>query len=227
MGEEPSGRRARGDVSAAAVSMRARFERFPATVKGAFVIRGEDSDPHQVVVRGGRVIRLPSSQAREVPLEPVTVDCPPHHDVFVPFEMPIGDLDPGWYGFEVELDVDGSPRKFRGDRRFVVGWPRGTIRTGTVRVDRELKVGDTVVRVDRVQLTTDSVSVRFTVQPPQPVTMRAEAGRSRLDVLAVEVNPQTGEGIATAYPAPRPEPSLRLEFEGEGRARADLSVELP
>jgi hypothetical protein len=108
----------------------------------------------------------------------------------------------------------------------VVGWPRGTIRTGTVRVDRELKVGDAVVRVDRVQLTTDSVSVRFTVQPPRAVTMRAEAGRSRLDVLAVEVNPQTGEGTATAYPAPRPEPSLRLEFEGEGRARADLSVEL-
>jgi hypothetical protein len=199
-------------------------------VKGAFVVRGEDADPHQVAVRRGRVIRLPSSPAREVPVEPVTVDVPPHQDVFVPFELAIGDLDPGWYGFEVEMDVDGSPRRFLGDRRFSIGWPRGTIRTGTLRADWKLKLDDAVVRVERVQLATDSVSIRFTVDPPHPVTVRLEAGRTKLDVLAVDVSPQ-GEGTATAYPAPRSENRLRVQFElGQGRGRhggAEFSVELP
>ena len=102
------------------VSVRTRFERFPATVKGAFVIRGEDSDPHQVVVRGGHVVRLPASPARPLPLNAVTVDVPPHRDVFVPFELATSDLDPGWYAFEIELDVDGSPRRMAGDRRFAI-----------------------------------------------------------------------------------------------------------
>ena len=40
------------------ISVRARFERFPATVKGAFIIRGEDPDPHQVVFREARVVAI-------------------------------------------------------------------------------------------------------------------------------------------------------------------------
>ena len=40
------------------ISVRARFERFPATVKGAFIFRGEDANPHQVAVEGARVAGL-------------------------------------------------------------------------------------------------------------------------------------------------------------------------
>src|SRR5436190_18429393 len=104
----------------AAVSVRTRFEKFPATVKGAFVFRGEDADPHQVVVREGRVVRLPGSGGRPLPVERLTVDVPPHADVFVPFELPIGDLDPGRYGFEIEVDVDGSPQRLAGGRRLPI-----------------------------------------------------------------------------------------------------------
>src|SRR2546427_30058 len=62
-----------GDANVGAVSVRTRFDRFPATVKGAFVVRGEDRDPHQVEVRVGgvkaRVARV------ECTTESATVRC--------------------------------------------------------------------------------------------------------------------------------------------------------
>jgi hypothetical protein len=215
----------------APVSVRTRFERFPATVKGAFVIRGEDSDPHQVVVRAGHVVRLPASPARPLPLNSVTVDVPPHRDVFVPFELATSDLDPGWYAFEIELDVDGSPRRMAGDRRFAIAWPRGSVRTGTVKVERAAKLGKSKVTVDRLQLAVDATTIRFSVDPPEPVAVRLDAGRSKVDVLAVEVDQQTGDATAIAYPLRRSDRTLRIEFQqGRGRSgagRADLTVQLP
>ena len=52
----------------AASSIRAHFERFPATVKGAFVLRGADRDPHQVRDRG-RAGRRSCSGAGSQPIE--------------------------------------------------------------------------------------------------------------------------------------------------------------
>jgi len=211
--------------------VRTRFERFPATVKGAFVIRGEDADPHQVVVRGGQVVRVPGSSGRPLPLQPVTVDVPPHRDVFVPFELATSDLDPGWYAFEIELDVDGSAMRMVGDRRFPIAWPRGTVRTGTVKVDRTARLGNARVVVDRLQLAADAMTIRFSVQPAEPVAVRLEAGRTRVDVLSVDVDEQTGEATATAYPLRRSDRALRIEFQhGRGRAgaeRAEVTVQLP
>jgi hypothetical protein len=212
------------------VSVRTRFERFPATVKGAFVFRGEDGDPHQVVVRGGRIVRVPGSSGRPLPVQPLTVDVPPHQDVFVPFELPIADLEPGWYGFEVEVDLDGSPRRLPGDRRFPIPWPRGTVRTGTVKVDRETVVGSTRVAVERLQFATDSTTVRFSVRPPEPLGVRLEAGKSRVEVISVDLDESSGAGTATAYPIGRRERSVRIEFVPRGRGtsgRADITVDLP
>src|SRR5438552_6104450 len=92
------------------VSVRTRFERFPATVKGALVFRGEDPDPHQVAVRSARVVGLGGGPERDLPVERAVITVPPHQDLFVPFEMTVADLEPGWYGFQVEVDLDGSPR---------------------------------------------------------------------------------------------------------------------
>ena len=55
------------------VSVRSRFERFPATVKGAMVFRGEDADPHQVAIREARVVGVPGEPARDLPIERATV----------------------------------------------------------------------------------------------------------------------------------------------------------
>ena len=117
------------------VSVRARFERFPATVKGAFVVRGEDRDPHQIVFHEARVVRVPGPGGSPVAIAGVTLDVPPHKDLFVPFEFPIGELDPGWYDLEAIVDIDGNPRTMSGGRRFCVPWPRSAVRSATVRMD--------------------------------------------------------------------------------------------
>jgi len=208
------------------VSVRSRFERFPATVKGAMVFRGEDADPHQVAIREARVVGVPGEPARDLPIERATVTVPPHQDVFVPFELGIADLPPGWYGFEIDVDLDGSPRTLRGDRRFAVPWPRGSMRTGTVRVERVLRVGPLAVRVERVQLTVDSTSVRFVVTPPAEVEVEMAAGPGSLPALSVAVEPGTGQGLATAYPLARTERDLRVSFHGDDGSTADVAIPL-
>ncbi|HEX9375019.1 MAG TPA: hypothetical protein VGB19_02085 [Actinomycetota bacterium] len=210
------------------VSVRSRFERFPATVKGAMVFRGEDADPHQVAIREARVVGVPGEPARALPIERATVTVPPHQDVFVPFEMGIADLPPGWYGFEIDVDLDGSPRTLHGDRRFTIPWPRGSMRTGTVRVDRDVRVGSVAIRVERVQLASDSTSVRFVVTPPvdAEVVVDLADGRGSLPMLSVAVEPATGQGTATGYPLARSEHDLRVSFLADDGSRADLDIAL-
>lgn len=69
------------------VSVRAHFERFPATVKGAFVVRGEDTDPHQVVFHEGRVVQFGGRGGRALAMASATLDIPPRRDIFIPFEI--------------------------------------------------------------------------------------------------------------------------------------------
>ena len=213
------------------ISIRAPFERFPATVKGAFVIRGEDANPHQVIVSAGRLVRLPGGPGRDLPLAAVTLDAPPHQDLFVPFEASIVDLDPGWYGFELELDVDGSKQSFPVDRRFSVPWPRGSVRTGTIRVDREVPVGGAVARVDRVQCTGDATAVRLQIRPPQPVGVELRADGEVLAGIDLAMDEDTGEATATAYPLLRRHRRLRIELHTRrvraSAERGELNIDLP
>jgi len=78
------------------------------TVKGAFILRGEDSDPHQVELHGGSVVGIGTSAKVAMPLAPASLDVVPHRDVFVPFEVPLSDLGPGWYTLVADLEVDGT-----------------------------------------------------------------------------------------------------------------------
>jgi hypothetical protein len=208
------------------VSVRTRFERFPATVKGALVFRGEDSDPHQIAVRGARVVALSGGPAREVPVQTAVVIVPPHQDVFVPFEVTIGDLEPGWYGFDVDIDLDASPRTLQGDRHFSVPWPRGTKRTGIVKPDRSFRVGDMRVVVTRLHLASDATTLRMELDPATPVrcTLEAQPG-GHLPVVEVELDELTGVATVRAYPVPREAGKLRLQVEvGEERAGIDLPL---
>jgi len=208
------------------ISVRTRFERFPATVKGALVFRGEDPDPHQVEVRGARVVAFAGGGGREVPVDHAVVTVPPRQDVFVPFEMPVGDLEPGWYGFEVDVDLDGSPRTLLGDRRFSVPWPRGTMRIGTVKVDRSLRLGEQRVVVTRLQLASDATTLRLELDPPDPVevALRAEPAGDGLPVVEVERDTRSASTIVRAYPVPRGSTKLVLELAREGDRE---SLELP
>ena len=210
------------------VSVRTRFERFPATVKGALVFRGEDSDPHQIAVRGARVVGFGGGPGREVPVELAVVTVPPHQDVFVPFEMAVGDLEPGWYGFEIDVDLDGSPRRLDGDRRFSVAWPRGTMRTGTVKVDRSFRVGEQRVVVARLQLASDATTLRLEVDPMAPleVALVAEPGSHALPVVEFDLDERSSTVIVRAYPVPRGSRKLRLDVAaGDHRQSVDLSLD--
>ncbi len=214
------------------ISVRAHFERFPATVKGAFVIRGEDRDPHQVVFREARVVQVGGHGGRRLSMAPATLDVAPRHDVFVPFELTVSDLDSGWYALECDLDVDGQPGTLPCERRFVVAWPRATIRRGTVRVGKKVALGKGAsVRVEQVECGGDSIKVHLVASPPGPVNIRLTADGSRVEVLDAEFDPDSGRGRVTAYPLLRGHRSLHIDFPaGRGRAGASgagIDVRLP
>jgi hypothetical protein len=208
------------------VSVRTRFERFPATVKGALVFRGEDRDPHQIHVRGARAVAFGGGMERDVPVEHATVTVPPKQDVFVPFEMAVADLDPGWYGFEVDVDLDGSPRTLHGDRRFSVAWPRGTMRTGTIKLDRSFRVGELRVLVTKLQLASDGATLRLELDPSTDVevALTAEPGSVPVPVVELDLDARAPGTIVRAYPIPRATRLLRLEVANDAERG---SVELP
>lgn len=212
-----------------AISVRARFERFPATVKGAFILRGEDANPHQVAFRSARIVSIGGHEERPFAMPGNILDVAPRQDVFVPFELAVSDLEPGWYGLECELEVDGSPGSFDGGRRFAVPWPRATVRRGQVKVDKKVKLGDgSVLVVDQVECGGDSIKVLFAMQPPGPVTAQLSADGARLQVLDIDIDEVTGRGKVTAYPLLRTVTVLGTEWKGPGRGPTGaLDVRLP
>lgn len=214
------------EPAAEPISVRARFERFPATVKGAFIFRGEDPDPHQVVVRGARVSALGPGGSSPMPLAAVMLDVVPHRDVFVPFELPLADLEPGWYTLVCDVEVDGSPATFDGGRRFSVPWPRATVRRGQVKVGKRVRLGDQTVQVEQVDCSGDSIKISLRLDPPGAVTLKLFADGRRLQVLELEGDEDAGRARATAYPLMRADEVLRIELRGRARG-SEGAIEVP
>ena len=207
------------------VSVRSHFERFPATVKGAFVVRGEDPNPHQVAIRGARAVSADGATALALELAPVVLDAPPHTDLFVPFELSVSDLPPGWYGLECDANVDGVAATYAPTRHFVVPWPRGTVRRGAVKVGGTLEAGSRTVQVESVECTGDSIVLHVVAQPAEPPPLRLSAGSKQLPVVAATVDERTGRGTVSAYPLLRTDAELSISLAG---ARAEgLDVRLP
>jgi hypothetical protein len=213
-------------VIAGGVSVRARFERFPATVKGAFVVRGEDRNPHLVVLREARVCSVHGALERPVPVGSVTVDVPPRQDVFVPFEFGVSDLEPGWYGLEADLEVDGVAETFPGGKRFSVSWPRGTMRRGGVPVGRKVKVGGISIDVEQFDMGSDHSSIRFTPSEVGKSSVEISCEGVVLVALTEEVDESAGRVKASFYPVPRSASSVSLEFRVKSE-KAVVEVRLP
>ena len=78
------------------ISIRARFDHAPTSLKGALILRGEDANPHQVVLSDVRLVAVDGTwdAGRALRLPGSTVDVAPRRDVFVPFEVGVADLDP-------------------------------------------------------------------------------------------------------------------------------------
>ncbi len=107
------------------VSVEVVFDRFPASVRGAVVVRGMDSEPHQVELSGADVV-LPDAldrPVREIDIDRTTIDIAPHREVLIPFDIPFVGLDPGSYCISAEVHVDASTRvrgPDGGSKRFTV-----------------------------------------------------------------------------------------------------------
>jgi hypothetical protein len=199
-------------------------------VKGAFVLRGADPNPHQVVVKKARVRSVGDDVERDVPLATATLDVAPRRDVFVPFELSVTELPPGWYRLECDVDVDGMPSTMAGERRFFVQWPRASVRKGEVRIDANVALSDgSKVSIERAECALDSVKVSYAVDPPVDVRFRLSAGGDPLHELEREFDLETGKGKLTAMPILRTQAMLRIDVAPEkDRARSkDATVEVP
>ena len=192
------------------VSVRAPFERFPASVKGAFVMRSADPDPHQVKLLEARVMEIASRESLRMPVPPTTVDVAPNKDLFLPFEFPVIDLRAGWYGLEIDLQVDGKPHTEEPGKRFSVAWPRATTRRGSVRAGRSLSPpGGPDVAISTIDLGGDSLKVTYTAE--QPVHVRVSVDGAQLALIEEGFDEGSGKGTALAYPVPRSASTLTVE----------------
>lgn len=207
------------------VSIRASFERFPATVKGAFVLRGADRDPHQVRIDAARVREVSGRGALPIGLDPVTLDVAPNLDLFVPFEFAITELSAGWYGLECDVAIDGDTENVRPSKRFAVPWPRATVRRGNVNVNKTARVENgPKVHVEQVEYGGDSIRVSYTTSPPEAVPIRLAADGASLTILESEFDEMSGRGRVTAYPVMRAQSRLRFDVRG---LPAPIELDLP
>ena len=204
------------------VSIRAHFERFPATVKGAFVLRGADRDPHQVQIHAAHVQELAGGGKRPIDLDPVTLDVAPKLDLFVPFEFPVMELGPGWYGLECRVTIDGDAAVVRPGKRFPVPWPRATVRRGSVPVGKAVDAGGRKVRLEQVDCAGDSIRVAYSASGS--ATMKLTADGATLTVLDEEFDGTAGKGRVTAYPLLKTCSRLAIEVGG---AAAAVEIDLP
>jgi hypothetical protein len=204
------------------VSIRAHFERFPASVKGAFVLRAADRDPHLVQIRSAMIAELGGRHRQPIGLVPMTLDVAPTLDLFVPFEFPVTELAPGWYGLECELTVDGDATVARPGSRFPVPWPRASVRRGPVAVGKAVEAGGAKVRLEQIDCAGDSIKVGYSA--PERATLELSADGVTVTVIDDEYDQEAGRGRVTAYPLLKTQSRLSIEVRG---APATVEVRLP
>lgn len=183
------------------ISVRTRFERFPATVKGAFIVRGEDANPHLVIFKGASVTRIGDGTGQPVPMKVDLLNIVPHQDMFLPFEFPTTDFEPGWYTLALELEVDGILQTFDDGRRFTSAWPRGSVRRGAIAAGDVMEVGDARVTIAGIDGNTDTTSIRLSVEPTDvgdQLSVSLFADGEPLPVI--ELSQESGSVMVLAFP---------------------------
>ena len=204
------------------ISIRAHYERFPASLKGAFVLRAADHEPHQVRLEGAHVVEVAGGPPRPLNLDAVVLEVAPTLDLFVPFEIGLMDLTPGWYELVCDLVVDAVASVARPGERFAMPWPRATVRRAVVAVGKAVAVGTGKVRVEQLECVSDSVKVVY--QADEPAHMRVSADGTALAVIGQEFDAESGHGRITTYPALKSHRRVRIEVKG---AAGPIEVKLP
>jgi hypothetical protein len=217
------------------------FERFPASIRGAVVIRGADPDPHQVQLERAEVVEVPtpSRPVHRVGAEAASVDVAPRGEVLIPFDVPFAELEPGWYQLSANVVVDGVWRVQGPEdpKRFAVPWPSGTVRRGEVTTGVSLgEDGSSRATIKRVDGKADRAVVRWRYEPPEeepapdPLELRVLADGRPLPELGSEMDPRTGERATTTYPVLKAHRQLAFELRPGGRkaaVRGRASLDLP
>jgi len=207
------------------VLVQTRYDRFPATVKGAFVLRGGDANPHLArLVRAG-IDLVPEGQVKEIPMGDIRVDVAPAKDLYVPFEVSITDLNPGWFVIGSDMQIDGGEILRSASRPFSVPWPRGEVRTGSTPVDATAHVGGRTVRIERIELRNDRTIVVWREDDAleSESAIHAEVATGGGPLAAVPDSTQEGrlgERRSIFYPASRDVNLLALSFALESGERS-------
>lgn len=204
------------------ISIRAHYERFPATIKGAFVLKAAGRDPHQVRIEGARLVELAGAGSRSIELQPTTLDVAPNLDLFVPFEFAITELGPGWYRLACDVLVDGVPGEVRAGDPFPIAWPRATVRRGTVAVGKAVAAGGGKIRIEQVECGGDSIKITYAADEPVPLKLTVDG--ATVAQLADTFDPATGTGKVTAYPLLKVHERLEIDVKGSS---GPVAVKLP
>ncbi len=150
------------------IDVRTRYDRFPTTVKGTFVLRGADGMPHRVLFESAAVERMPTGPRRPLGTGASIVDVAPGRDLFVPFEASILDLEPSWYAVRAHLVVDAESRSIPfTSQPFCVGWPRGEMRRASIRLGARVGTGARAFVIERLELGPEAASVVWMESRPE------------------------------------------------------------
>ena len=122
----------------------------------------------------------------------------PHLDLFVPFEFPLTDLGPGWYGLECDVEIDGVPEVVHPGAPFPVPWPRATMRRGTVAVGQG-DPGRVREGADRA-VECGGDSIRVTYAADEAVALRFTADGAPVAVIDADFDEEAGRGLADGLP---------------------------
>ena len=199
------------------VAIRARYERFPAAVKGAFLLKGADGLPHQVRLEAARAAELAGGASQPVGVDTAVLEVSPTQETFVPFEVPTMEMPAGWYQLECDVIVDGEPSRVRPGDRFVMPWPRAAVRRGTVTIDTKVSA----VALETVECLGDTTRISFAADARPVLTISVDGHRH--PILDLTFDEETGRGQAIAYPVLRAQEHLMIELKGE----APLEIALP
>ena len=191
------------------VAIRARFERFPAAVKGAFLLRGADGLPHQVRLEGARAAELGGGAAQAVGVETAVLEVSPTQETFVPFEIATMEMPAGWYQLECDVIVDGDPARVRPGDRFVMPWPRAAVRRGTVTIGKKVSA----VALETLECLGDTIRLSFAADTEPSLALSVDGRRH--PVLELSFDEETGRGQAIGYPVLRAQQRLSVELKGE------------
>jgi hypothetical protein len=161
-------------------------------------MRGADGNPHQVRLDDARAVELAGHGSVSMGMPPATLEVAPNRDLFVPFEFPVAELEPGWYAIECAVAIDGVPETVRPGARFAAPWPRGAVRREQVRVGKPVATGEGKVLLDRLDCRGDSVVLHYEGEQVAIVALTADG--TRLPVLEATFDVEARAGSVVAYP---------------------------